>query len=412
MKDLEFSTKVLHAKPNKDDSQRAIRYPIYATAAFDYATSQDIEDAFTMKKPAHSYSRITNPTVEFFEKKINILEDGVATVAMASGMAAITNTIFNLVAAGDNIVASKYLFGNSYSFFKNTLANLGIEVRFVDHTDLAEVEAAFDENTKLLFVETIANPQIILADLDKLSAIAHDKGAVFVLDSTLTTPYLVHAKDHGVDIVIHSTTKYISGGGTSVGGVVTDLGTADWTKFPILSKFHGLGSMAFTARLRKEVYRNLGSALSPNTAYLHTLGLETLALRLKQSSQTALEVAKYLQKSDLVSKVNYAGLETDKNHAVAKRTFSKELYGGLLSFELQNKETAYKFMDSLELVRRATNLNDNTSLIIHPASTIFCEYDAEERAKLGVSEGLIRLSVGLEEASDLLADVEQALSNL
>ncbi len=412
MKDLEFSTKVLHAKPNKDDSQRAIRYPIYATAAFDYATSQDIEDAFTMKKPAHSYSRITNPTVEFFEKKINILEDGVATVAMASGMAAITNTIFNLVAAGDNIVASKYLFGNTYSFFKNTLANLGIEVRFVDHTDLAEVEAAFDEDTKLLFVETIANPQIILADLDKLSAIAHDKGAVFVLDSTLTTPYLVHAKDHGVDIVIHSTTKYISGGGTSVGGVVTDLGTADWTKFPILSKFHGLGSMAFTARLRKEVYRNLGSALSPNTAYLHTLGLETLALRLKQSSQTALEVAKYLQKSNLVSKVNYAGLETDKNHAVAKRTFSKELYGGLLSFELQNKETAYKFMDSLELVRRATNLNDNTSLIIHPASTIFCEYDAEERAKQGVSEGLIRLSVGLEEASDLLADIEQAFSNL
>lgn len=410
MEKLAFSTKVLHTKPNKDDSHRSIRYPIYATAAFDYASSQDIEDAFLMRKPAHSYSRITNPTVEFFEKKITALEDGISSVAMASGMAAITNTIFNLVGSGDNIVASKYLFGNTYSFFKNTLANLGIEVRFVDHTDFDAVEAAFDENTKLLFVETIANPQIIVADLDKLSEIAHAKNSIIVVDSTLTTPYLVSAKEHNVDIVIHSTTKYISGGGTSVGGVVTDLGSADWSSFPILAKFAHLGKMAFTARLRKEIYRNLGAALSPDTAYLHTLGLETLVLRLRQSSETALKVAEYLQTHDAVLKVNYSGLKTDPYHDVAKRGFNKELYGGLLSFELKDKETSYKFMDSLELVRRATNLNDNTSLIIHPASTIFCEYDAEARAEMGVSEGLIRLSIGLEESEDLIADIQKALA--
>ena len=411
MKELQFSTKVLHAKPNKDDPHRSIRYPIYATAAYDYASSQDIEDAFTSKKIAHSYSRITNPTVEFFEKKINTLEDGVASVAMASGMAAITNTIFNLVSSGENIVASKYLFGNTFSFFKNTLANLGIEVRFVDHTDFDQVDAAFDDKTRLLFVETVANPQIIVADLSKLADIAHKNGAIFVLDSTLTTPYLVHAKDHDVDVVIHSTTKYISGGGTSVGGVVTDLGTADWSKFTILSKFHHLGAMAFTARLRKEVYRNMGAALSPNTAYLHSLGLETLALRLRQSSQSALKIAQYLQGHESVKSVNYAGLINDKYHNVANQNFTKKLYGGLLSFELKDKEASFKVMDQLELIRRATNLNDNTSLIIHPASTIYAEFDEETRAGLGVTEGLVRLSVGLEEPEDLIADIEQALSS-
>ncbi|THB74155.1 MAG: O-acetylhomoserine aminocarboxypropyltransferase/cysteine synthase [Gammaproteobacteria bacterium] len=411
MKELQFSTKVLHAKPNKDDPHRSIRYPIYATAAYDYASSQDIEDAFTSKKIAHSYSRITNPTVEFFEKKINILEGGVATVAMASGMAAITNTIFNLVSSGENIVASKYLFGNTYSFFKNTLANLGIEVRFVDHSDFEQVDSAFDDKTKLLFVETVANPQIIVADLSKLADIAHNNDAIFVVDSTLTTPYLVHAKDHNVDVVIHSTTKYISGGGTSVGGVVTDLGSADWTKFSILSKFHHLGNMAFTARLRKEVYRNMGSALSPNTAYLHSLGLETLALRLRQSSQSALKVSQYLQEHDSVKTVNYAGLINDKYHSVASQSFTKKLFGGLLSFELADKETSYKFMDKLEIIRRATNLNDNTSLIIHPASTIYSEFDAETRNDLDVSDGLVRLSVGLEDAEDLIADLEQALGS-
>ncbi len=409
MKQHSFSTKVLHTKPNKADSQRSIRYPIYATAAFDYETSQDIEDAFTMRKPAHSYSRITNPTVELFEKKITVLEEGISSVAMASGMAAITNTVFNLVAAGDNVVASKYLFGNTYSFFKNTLANLGIEVRFVDHTDFDEVKAAFDENTRLLFVETIANPQMIIADLDKLGDIAHDHGAVFVVDSTLTTPYLVNAKEHNVDVVIHSATKYISGGGTSVGGVVTDLGTAEWSNFPVLSKFHQLGEMAFTARLRKEIYRNLGSALAPNSAYLQTLGLETLALRLRQSSQSALKIAEYLKTHVDVKTVNYVGLKSDSNYEDAKRIFSKDLFGGLLSFELEDKQSCYKFMDALELVRRATNLNDNTSLIIHPASTIFCEYDEQARAEMGVTEGLIRLSVGLEESDDLISDIEQAL---
>ncbi len=408
---LGFETYALHGNGTDNEPHHANRYPVYSGVAFSFGNAEDMELAFTYRKPAHAYSRITNPTVENFERKLNLLEQGLGTIALSSGMAALTTSLRAVLRRGDNLVASKYLFGNTYSLLKDTLSPFGIATRFVDFRDSGEIEDAIDGNTRLLLVETISNPQMMVPDFEKLAEIAAEYKLILAADSTVTTPYLFKAKENGVHVVMHSTTKYISGGATSVGGAVVDLGTYDWSQCPALAKYHKYGQGAFLARLRMEVHRNFGSCMAPQSAYLQTLGLETLALRVSTSCENTLALAKFLKERKEVAAVHYPGLSSSPFHGVATNQFNGH-YGGVLSFELAGKKEAFLFINSLRLIRRATNINDNKTLIIHPASTLFSDCTAEEREEMMVSDGLIRLSVGIESLADLLDDINRALSAL
>lgn len=403
-----FQTKAIHNKTMKEDGQRSIRYPVYDSVAFDFASAEDIEAAFAGKLPVHSYSRLSNPTVESFEKKMVDLEGAFAGLATSSGMAAVTNTMFTLMTAGDNFVTSSFLFGNTYSVMQKTFPGFGLEPRFVDITDLKAVESAIDENTRLIFAETISNPQMVVADVLALSEIAKRHHLILIIDSTLTTPWLFQGKQFGANILIHSTTKFTSGGATSVGGIILDIGNFDWTHIPALGEYHQLGEMALMARLKKEIFRNFGSCMAPQTAYLQSLGLETLSLRVDKACENALVVASYLQNHPKVKSVSYPALSNSPFNSLVKKQF-KGKGGGVLSFELEDQETCFRFINCLKLVHIATNLNDNHSLIIHPASTIYRDFTPSERESMKVPEGLIRFSVGLEDVEDILEDLESAL---
>lgn len=409
--DLRFETRALHGDGLHNESHNAIRYPVYSGAAFEFDRAEDMELAFTNRKPAHVYSRSTNPTVDHFEKKLTLLENGLGTIALSSGMAALSTTLLALLQQGDSVVASKYLFGNTYSLLKETLSPFGVEARFVDIRNAKEVEEAVDSTTRILLLETIANPQMVVPDFNKIAEITEKYGLVFVVDGTVTTPYLFQAKNFGAHLVLHSTTKYISGGATSIGGAIVDLGAYDWQKNPALKKYHKYGQRAFLARLRMEVYRNFGSCMAPQSAYLQTLGLETLSLRVKTSCDNCQGIAKYLQQKDEVTKVRYPGLEDSPYHELALTQFTGR-FGGVLCFELGGREDAFSFINNLKLIKRATNINDNKTLIIHPASTIFSDCSQEERENLEVNDSLIRLSVGIEDVRDLIDDINQALDNL
>ncbi len=409
MKKQGFNTKAIHGEIPKPDSHRSIRYPVYAGVAYDFESAEEIEAAFTGKKSAHVYSRSSNPTVEAFEKKITALENGHGSIALSSGMAAISQIIFNLMEKGDNLLASPYLFGNTYSLFKHTLPKLGIETRFVDVTQPESIERSIDSRTRLVFFETISNPQMIVPEIKRIAGISRAKGLAIVVDSTVTSPYLFRANEFDVDIVMHSTTKYISGGATSVGGVMVDLGRCNWQKFPSLRNYHQHGKDAFLIRLRKEVYRNFGSCISPQAAYLQNLGLETLSLRIEKSCSNAMTIAEYLEQKDSVIAVHYPGLASSPFHDIAGKQF-RNRFGGILSFELADREACFTFLNALKLIRCATNLNDNHSLIIHPGSTIYAEFTADEKREAGISDRLIRLSVGIEDVDDLVEDITQALT--
>ncbi len=403
-----FNTRAIHSVTLKEDVHHAIRQPIYSGVAFSFDSAEEQEEAFRGNRPSHMYSRISNPTVEEFENKLRSLEDGIGAIAVASGMAAISNVLITLLEAGDNIIASNALFGGTVSLLKNVLSPLGIEIRFVDLESLSATEAQIDERTRVIFFETIANPQMNVYDIARISQLAEKHHIVVVADSTVTTPYLFKAKSFGVNIVVHSTSKLISGGATSIGGAIVDMGNFDWTHIKKLAKYHRLKAWAFIAKLRKEVFRDLGACLSPHHAYLQSLGLETLSLRVDRSCQNTQQVADYLAGHPSVRQVNYPGLANSPYRSIAKAQFN-DRFGSVLSFELADKANSFAFLNRLKIFKRATNLGDNTSLAVHPASTIFVDYSAEDRAAMKVSEGLIRLSVGIEDIEDILQDLEQAL---
>ena len=411
MSKLGFDTRAIHCDITKKDVHGAIKYPIYAGVAFHFKSAEELEDAFAYRKPAHAYSRVTNPTVELFEHKMNSLENGRGALAVASGMAAISNVFLNLVRRDENIVSTNSLFGNTYSFFKNTLKNFGIETRFVNIHDLAQVRDAIDSKTRTVFLETISNPKMSVPDIGEIAEISHKKGVAVVVDGTVTTPYLFNGKDFGVDVTVHSSTKLISGGATSIGGVIVDLGNCTWSGYPSLENYQKMGGMAFLVRLRKEVYRDIGACMAPQAAYLHSLGLETLSLRVEKVCQNTQKIAEYLNENSKTKSVNYPGLADSSFHHLAQKQFN-QLFGGVLSFELADKPTCFRFLNQLKIVKRATNLGDNTSLILHPASTIFHEYTQQEKEVMGVTEGLIRLSVGIENVEDLIGDIQQALDTI
>lgn len=409
MASMGFETKAIHGDVLKKDVHRAIKYPIYSGVAFHFESAEALEDAFAFRKPAHAYSRVTNPSVEAFERKMNALEGGRGAIAVSSGMAAVTNAVINLVRQGENIVSSSSLFGNTYSLFKFTLNGLGIETRFVDMDDPENIRNFIDENTRVLFLETISNPKMNVPEIKKLAKIAHEKNIAVLVDSTVTTPYMFDGKAAGVDVVIHSSTKLISGGGTSIGGVIVDSGNCDWSGFSSLQEYSKMGEWAFIGRLRSEVFRNMGACMAPHTAYLHSLGLETLSLRVEKVCENTMKIAEFLKDQRQVESVSYPGLSDSPYHDVAKKQFNNR-FGGIIAFELSDKEKCFSFLNRLELIKRATNLGDNTSLIIHPASTIFNEFSEEEKEAMGVTEKLIRLSVGIETMDDLVHDLRQALA--
>jgi O-acetylhomoserine (thiol)-lyase len=408
-----FATKAIHGSHIKVDAQGTLRPPIYDNVAFEFADAQAIQFAFEGRSLAHSYSRVSNPTVEEFENRVRLLSDAVGVIAVASGMAAISNVILTLAESGTNIVTTRFLFGNTCSFLEGTLQPWGLEVKYVDMADPTAVAAAIDEHTRAVFLEVITNPQLQLVDLESLAQIAHERGVPMVLDGTATTPYLLKSKDFGVDIEVISSTKYISGGATSVGGLILDNGTFPWRKNPKIAPWAAkFGPNAFLSLLRREVYRNLGACLSPHNAFLQTLGLETLNLRIDKSCANALAVAHWLERQHpRVVRVNYPGLESSPYHCLADRLLPRGA-GGILTFDLQSRKQCFAFQDALTLVRRATNINDNKSLILHPASTIYCEYSPPAQREMGVSDSMLRFSVGIEDLDDIIEDLERGLAAL
>lgn len=405
---MKYTTKALHTKYPKEDTFGALRVPIYQNAAFEYETAQELEDVFTGKVSGHTYSRATNPTIEELESKIKSITSAFGVVATSSGMAAITNTLFALLKSGDNIITTNKLFGHTLSFFQNTLIDFDIEVRYVDISDIEQIKQNIDAKTKVIFFETLSNPELIIPDIKAITALAKEHHIVSIADTTMTPFYLFDSKKHGIDIDILSATKYISGGGTAVGGVIIDNGNFDWSKYQHLEKFYSkFGFNAFIAKLKKQTFRNIGACLSPQNAYMLSLGLETLALRADRTKENTQAVASFLANHPKVKSVNYPTLQGNRYSELSKKYFL--FPGAILTFDLTSKEEAYKFMDRLQLVRRCTNIQDNKSLIIAPYHTIYSEYTDEQKRSFGLREGTLRLSVGIEDIEDLLNDLNTAL---
>ena len=402
-------TQLLHTEYTKPDAYNALSMPVYNSAAYEFESAEQMELAFTGKTADFAYSRISNPTVQYFEDRVKAITGAASVTALNSGMAAISNAIITIAKSGSNIVTSRHLFGNTYSFFASTLAAFGVETRFCDLTNADETEAQIDENTCALFLEIITNPQMEVADLKVLSAICKAKNIPLVADTTIIPFTVFKAKDFGVDIEIVSSTKYISGGATSLGGLIVDYGTFDWLSSP---KLHVLakdsGNMAFTVKLKKEIHRNLGAYMTPQVAYMQTLGLETMDLRYSKATKTCFELVTKLSELPQISSVNYNGLATNKFHSLAVSQFGATP-GAMFTFNLASREACFAFLNKLKLIKRATNLFDNKSLAIHPASTIYGNFTAEMRKAMNVSDCTIRISVGLEDAADLFEDFVQAL---
>jgi len=406
---LRLITKILHTRFLKEDPHGSLHMPVYDDVTFEFKSAEDLELAFQGRKPSHMYSRISNPTIEHFEQKVKALSAAAGVMALSSGMAAISNTILAIARAGDNIVTSKHLFGNTYSLFEQTLKEWGLQARYADLTKPGEAIKLVDNKTKALFFETITNPQLEVADVSLLAKLFRPRNILIIADTTMTPPYLFSAKEFGVDIEVISSTKWMSGGATSVGGLIIDHGTYDWKQSDKLQKDAvKFGPHAFINRLRREVYRNIGACMSPHNAYLQSLGLETLPLRVDVACDNTKNIAEFLEGHKAVKSVNYPGLKSSPYYAVAKKQFNDKP-GALLTFDLASKEQCFGFLNRLKLIRRATNLQDNRTLILHPASTIFCEYNDKLKNEMGVRETMIRLSVGIEDYRDLIEDIKQAL---
>ncbi len=400
---------MLSAPYLKKDPFNALHMPVYETVAYEFETAEDIAATFQDRKPAHVYSRSTNPSVEFLESKIVAATGSRAALALSSGMAAIANCILALVRPGENILSSANLFGHTYGLFTKTLPSLGIEVRFCNLLDTAGPGKHMDDNTRLLFFETVTNPQLEVANIGELVRIARKHRVPVVADSTLTPFNVFNAKSFGIDVEVMSSTKFISGGATSVGGIIVDTGINDWSSVPVLSTFYERKKeMALIAKLRKEVFRHFGSCMSPRTAQLQSMGLALLALRLERSFTNCLKLVDFLGDHPDVKKVTYPGMPGSEYYELSRKQFNG-VPGTILTFDLTSEEACFSFMNKLQVIRRATNMNDNKSLIIHPWSTIYFEYPESTRLEMGVRETMLRLSVGIEDIDDLLEDIDQAL---
>ncbi|GHT24487.1 O-acetylhomoserine sulfhydrylase [Bacteroidia bacterium] len=404
-----FSTRIINNKFAQPDVYGAINMPVYRTAAFEYPDSESIAAAFQYRYDQHTYSRISNPTVQHFEAKIKAAAGAESVIALASGMAAISGTFLTIARTGDNIVASPHLFGNTFSFLRNTLADFGIEVRFVNTDRLDEIAAAIDDNSCAFFTEIITNPNLEIANLPEISNILKERHVPMIVDTTLIPWCGFDARACGIDIEVASTTKFVSGGASSTGGVIADYGTFDWRNSRKLAQTpKPKGMSRFMFRLRSEIARNLGACLSPDNAFLQAAGMETLALRFLRMSETAYRLAQHLSSNPNIVRVNYPELDSSPYKTLSDRLFTGHP-GAMLTISLADKAACYRFIDKLKVIRRATNLFDNKSLAIHPESTIYGTFNPEWKAIAGVDPTLIRISTGLEDTADLIEDIEQAL---
>jgi O-acetylhomoserine (thiol)-lyase len=416
----------IHGGYQPDPTTKAVAVPLYQTTSYAFDNTQHGADLFDLKVQGNIYTRIMNPTTAVLEERLAQLEGGIGALALASGMAAITYAIQTIAEAGDNIVSVSTLYGGTYNLFAHTLPKQGIEVRFFDYRDPAALEKLIDSRTKLVFAETIGNPLGNVVDLAAISAAAHKHGVPVIVDNTVATPILAKPFAHGVDIVVHSLTKYIGGHGNSIGGIIVDSGKFPWgehaDRFPSLNtpdpSYHGvnyveaLGPAAYIARARVVPLRNTGAAISPFNSFLILQGLETLALRIERHSSNALAVANYLQQHPKVKWVKYAGLTDHPDHALVQK-YLKGQASGILSFGVQDGlQGGTRFIDALQLFTRLVNIGDAKSLACHPATTTHRQLNAEELARAGVSEDMVRLSVGIEHIDDLIADLEQALAQV
>ncbi len=417
-------TMALHAGQVPDPTTKARAVPIYQTTSYVFDDTQHAADLFALAVPGNIYTRIMNPTWDVFEQRMAALEGGIAACATASGQAAVTYAVLNVTRAGNNIVSVTNLYGGTYNLFAHTLPQYGIEVRWVSPDEPEKLASLVDEKTTLVFAETIGNPRLNVVDLRAWADAAHAQGLPLIVDNTVPTPILCRAFDHGVDVAVHSATKYIGGHGTSIGGVVVDSGKFDWVahadRFPGLTKpdpsYHGvvwsdaLGPAAYIGRVRTVLLRNTGAALSPFNAFLFLQGLETLPLRMERHSENALAVARHLSGHDSVEWVYYPGLETDAYHATAGRMLSGG-FGGLVTFGIKGgRDAGRRFIEGLELFSHLANIGDAKSLAIHNASTTHSQLNAEELATAGVTQDTVRLSVGIEHIDDIVADLDQALA--
>lgn len=416
---MKAETLAIHAGYSPDPTTKAVAVPIYQTTSYAFDDTQHGADLFDLKVAGNIYTRIMNPTTDVLEKRVAALEGGVAALAVASGMAAITYAIQTIAGVGDNIVSVAKLYGGTYNLFAHTLPRQGIEVRFAPHDDIAALEALIDANTKAVFCESIGNPAGNIVDLEALAQAAHRHGVPLIVDNTVATPVLCRPFEHGADIVVHSLTKYIGGHGTSIGGIVVDSGKFPWAdnkeRFPLLNtpdaSYHGVtyteafGPAAFIGRCRVVPLRNMGAALSPFNAFLILQGLETLPLRMERHCENARKVAEFLQQHPQVSWVKYAGLVDHPEHQLAQRYMGGQP-ASIMSFGIQGGiEAAARFIDALKLVVRLVNIGDAKSLACHPASTTHRQLNDEELARAGVSRDLVRLSIGIEHIDDILADL-------
>jgi O-acetylhomoserine (thiol)-lyase len=404
-----FTTTLLHSDRLGKPEHGALHKPIHTSVTFGYDDVQDLVDIFQNKKKGYAYSRQGSPTASALETKITTMEHGIATVSFSSGMAAITSTILALIKKGDHILASSYLFGNTRSVFQSFM-DLGLDFTFVDATSIDEVRKAVKKNTRLVFVETIANPATQIADLEKIGELCSEKGIVYMVDNTMTSPYLFNPIKVSASLVINSLTKYIGGHGNALGGSVTDTGLFNWENYPNI--FEGFKTQVKpevlgVTQIRKKGLRDAGGTLSPEAAHSISVGSETLALRLERASNNAFTLATFFEGHPLIKKVFYPGLESHPQHKIASRLFLK--YGGLMSIELDESIDCFAFLNKLKLVVKSSNLGDTRTLAIPVAHTIFNELGAEKRAEMGISDSMIRLSIGIEDIDDLLHDFKVAL---
>ncbi|NDW10151.1 aminotransferase class I/II-fold pyridoxal phosphate-dependent enzyme [Dysgonomonas sp. 520] len=408
----QFSTRIIAAPYSKQDTHGAINMPVYRSAAFEFGSAEAIANAFQNKEAAHTYTRISNPSVENLERKILAASAADNVMVLSSGMAAISNTFLAIAYTGCNIVTSPHLFGNTFSLFQFTFASFGIEVRFVNTDDLEEIANAIDENTIAFFCELITNPHMEVANLTEISKITRARNIPLIVDTTIIPWCGFNARDAGVDIEVVSTTKYISGGATSIGGAILDYGTFDWQHNKKLADAPKTDSMSeFMFKIKREIARNIGANMDPDTASLQALGMETLQLRYERMSQSAYDLALFLSEQSNVVKVSYPKLDNYKYKRLSDRLFAGNP-GAMLTFNLKSKEDCFRFQDHLQIIRRATNLFDIKSLIIHPGSTIYGTFSPEMKAIMGIEDNLLRLSVGLEDISDLKTDIVRALEQL
>lgn len=404
-----FNTKLIHGNRKNDIQTGATNTPIYFSNSYNHETAKELEDIFVGRDLGYVYSRISNPTVEAFEKRLALIEEGISAVAVASGMSAVYLAIMNILIPGDEMISSAGVFGGTYNLLKN-IKRYGISVKFLSELNKDVILEAITPKTKVIFVETIGNPKLDIPDFEEISAICIEKSIIFIVDSTVTSPYLFKPIKYGADIVIHSTSKYINGTANSIGGVIVDGGSEKFSddKFIDFKSYNKrFGRFAFSAKLRNEIGKDLGAVMSPMNSFLNLIGLETLGLRMRVHCDNARTLAEHLENHSQVESVNYPDLGTSKYNLLARKYFPKGA-SGIITLRVGSKERAFKLIDSLKMVSNLANIGDTKSLILHPASTICCNNTLEEKEHMGVYEDLIRVSVGIEDSEDIIEDFENA----